>query len=197
MIGADEITGVVLAGGNSIRMGQDKALLMLNGKPLIQHVAEALQAVFVEVIVSANTADYDFLGLPVIGDVYPECGPLGGIHSVLGSLKTPYIFTAPCDTPLLTPTTVETLLAGAVPDLITIASTADRLQPLVGVYPVGCHSGLDEFLACGQRKVMDFLAAKPYHTVRLDAWAERLENINEVDQYRGLIRWIRPGSRKR
>ena len=169
-------------------MGQDKALLMLNGKPFIQHVAEALHVVFAEVIVSADTAVYDFLGLPVARDVYPECGPLGGIHAALGSVKTPYIFTAPCDTPLLTPTIVETLLAGAVPDLITIASTADRLQPLVGVYPVGCHSGLDEFLARGQRKVHDFLATAPYRTVRLDTWAERLENINEVDQYRGLIR---------
>ena len=188
MIGGGEVTGVVLAGGKSIRMREDKALLMLNEKSLIQHVAEALQAVFAEVIVSANKADYDFLGLPVARDVYPECGSLGGIHAALGSAKTPYIFTAPCDTPLLIPAIVETLLAEAVSDLITIASTADRLQPLVGVYPMGCRSDLDEFLACGQRRVKDFLAASPYRAVRLDAWAERLENINEVDQYRELVR---------
>jgi molybdenum cofactor guanylyltransferase len=188
MIRADEITGVVLAGGKSTRMGQDKALLMLNGKHFIRHVAEVLQAVFPEVIVSSNTAVYDFLALPVARDVYPECGPLGGIHAALGSVKTPYIFTAPCDTPLLIPAIVERLLAEAMPDLITIASTADRFQPLVGVYPKGCRSAMSDFLVSGERKVKDFLDTATYRTVRLEAWAERLQNINEVDQYRGLMR---------
>ena len=187
MIEAKCVTGVVLAGGKSTRMGQDKALLMLNGKSFILHIAEALQTLFEEVIVSANTRDYDFLGLPVVKDVYKICGPLGGIHAALGSVKTPYIFIAPCDTPLLVPAMVEMLLTEAKPDVITLASTVDRLQPLVGVYPVSCHSGLDEFLASGQRKVKDFLAAIPYRPVGLDAWAERLLNINEVGQYRGQM----------
>jgi molybdenum cofactor guanylyltransferase len=190
MVGADEVTGVVLAGGKSKRMGQDKALLMLNGKPLIQHVAQALQAVFAEVIVSANSTVYNFLDLPVARDVYPDYGPLGGIHAALGSVKTPYIFVAPCDTPLLVPAIVEKLLAGAAPDLITIASTADRLQPSVGVYPVGCHSDLDELLASGQRKVKDFFATVAYCTVCHDAWGEKLKNINEAGQYRELMRHV-------
>lgn len=188
MIRADEITGVVLAGGKSTRMGQDKALLMLNGKPFIQHIAEALRTVFEEVIVSANTTEHDFLGLSVVKDVYENCGPLGGIHAALGSVKTPYVFTVPCDTPLLVPAMVETLLAEAMPDLITIASTADRFQPLVGVYPKGCRSAMSDFLVSGQRKVKDFLDTATYRTVRLEAWAERLQNINEAGQYRGLMR---------
>jgi len=187
MIRAEKITGVVLAGGRSTRMGWDKALLKLNGKPLIQHVAEALHAVFDDVIVSANRADYDFLGLPMVRDVYDNCGPLGGIHAALESARTPYIFTAPCDTPLLNSIIIETILADAGPDRIAIGSTAERLQPLVGVYPVSCRSGLDEYLASGQRKVKNFLVTTPYRPVRLDAWVERLKNINEVGQYRGLI----------
>ncbi len=188
MIPAYEITGVVLAGGKSTRMGTDKALLALNGKPFIQHVAEAFQGVFTDVVISANTTEYEFLGLPVIGDVYPDCGPLGGIHAALGLVRTPHIFTAPCDVPFLNSTTFETLLQEAEPGVIAVASAGVQLQPLVGVYPADCRSALETFLMSGGRKVSDFLATVGYRTVSRDAWADTLGNINEVGQYRELTR---------
>lgn len=187
MIPAHEITGVILAGGKSRRMGTDKALLALNGKPFIQHVAEAFQSVFTDVVISANTTEYEFLGLPVIGDVYTNCGPLGGIHAALGLVRTPHIFTAPCDVPFLHSTTFETLLQEAEPGVIAVASAGGQLHPLVGVYPAGCRSALETFLVAGGRRVSDFLATMGFRTVRRDGWAETLGNINEVGQYRGLM----------
>lgn len=187
MIPAGEVTGVVLAGGMSTRMGRDKALLMLEGKPFIQHITEALQAVFPEVLISANTSAYDFPGLPIVHDIHLNCGPLGGIHAALAGAKTKHIFVAPCDTPRLLPAIIVTLLAGAEPHMVTVASTTDRLQPLVGIYPVECRAALDEFLASGQRKVGDFLKSVPHHIVRIDDQQNALENINNLDGYERLL----------
>lgn len=187
MIRVEEIAGVVLAGGNSTRMGQDKALLMMNGSPFIQRITQTLLALFDEVIISANTADYSFLGLPVVRDIYENCGPLGGVHAALGSVKTPYCFTTPCDTPRLNPGLVKTLLAEAQSGVITLASTVDRLQPLVGLYPVTCRQELEEFLDSGRKTVRDFIVSMPHHYVQLDYWAEDLENINDLSQLQRLI----------
>ena len=78
------ITGVLLAGGKSSRMATVKALLKLNGRPLVAHVASTLQAVFDRVILVANDAPaYEFLGLETFGDLYQDCGPLGGLQSAL------------------------------------------------------------------------------------------------------------------
>jgi molybdenum cofactor guanylyltransferase len=187
MIPAGEVTGVVLAGGMSTRMGRDKALLMLEGKPFIQHVAEALQEVFPEVLISANTSAYDFLGLPIVNDLHRDCGPLGGMHAALAAVKSPYIFVAPCDIPRLHPAIIATLLSGGKWHMVAIASTVDGLQPMVGIYPAACHGALDAFLASGQRRVRDFLKSVPCFHVRVECRDSRLDNINSVDLYRRLL----------
>ena len=79
------VSGVILAGGRSRRMGgSPKALLPFGGRPLIEHIAETLRSVLPDCLVVTNTPElYALLGLPMVGDVFPEGGSLGGIYSGL------------------------------------------------------------------------------------------------------------------
>ena len=94
------ITGFILAGGRSTRMGQDKALLHLAGRPLIQHAVTKLQRICAYVrILTANPALAHYA--PTIADIHPGCGPIGGIHAALTSTATDWNLILPVDMPFL------------------------------------------------------------------------------------------------
>ena len=97
-----DITGVILAGGKSSRFGSNKALAIVDGKPLIQHVADLISSLFAECLLVTNTpAEYEFLSLPMTHDRYRDSGPLAGIHAALLKIRTPRAFVVACDMPNL------------------------------------------------------------------------------------------------
>jgi len=107
-----EAAGCVLAGGKSRRMGEDKALLIYNGKTLIAHALEQFSG-FSEVFISAAEPDnYVFTGARVIPDVLKGIGPLGGFISSLKAAGSDYVCFRPVDAPLF-PAEIHSLLAGA------------------------------------------------------------------------------------
>lgn len=116
------ISGIVLAGGKSRRMGRDKAFLDFGGMPLIARVIERVRRVCTEVIIVANDVDaYAHLGARVVKDVYPGKGSLGGIYSGLLAAREEHALVVACDLPFLN----ETLLRY----LIALASQADVVIP--------------------------------------------------------------------
>jgi hypothetical protein len=87
------ITGVILAGGRSSRFGSNKALAMVDGKPLIRHVADLMSSLFAECLLVTNTpVEYRFLSLPMTSDHYRDSGPLAGIHAALLQINTDRAF---------------------------------------------------------------------------------------------------------
>jgi molybdopterin-guanine dinucleotide biosynthesis protein A len=116
------VSALVLAGGQSRRMGRDKALLDFNGAPLITRVIARVRQVCAEVIIVANDAStYTQFGLSVIGDIYPGKGSLGGIFSGLQAVHAEYALAVACDMPFLS----EVLLRY----LISLAPQADVVIP--------------------------------------------------------------------
>ena len=105
MIHADQITGLILAGGRAQRMGGiDKGLIPFHGKPLIELAIARLQSQVNSIIINANRniTKYAAYGYPVIMDETPDfSGPLAGFSAGLQVCKTPYLLTSPCDSPLL------------------------------------------------------------------------------------------------
>ena len=97
-----QLSGFVLAGGKSTRMGQDKAAVTLNGLTLLQHALAALREVCGDVAILGKQELYGALG-PVCEDIFPGCGPLGGIHAALSSSKTQFNLIIAVDTPFLSP----------------------------------------------------------------------------------------------
>lgn len=97
------ISGAILAGGNSTRMGQNKALLSIDGKTSIEHVLHSMQNVFAKNILIANIPHlYSSLGIEVYPDLYRGLGPLAGLHAALSYAQTDFVFLTACDLPLLT-----------------------------------------------------------------------------------------------
>jgi molybdopterin-guanine dinucleotide biosynthesis protein A len=139
-------------------MGQDKALLPLNGQPMIQHIAATMQSVVAPVcIVSDRTEPYRFLNLPVIPDLVKDAGPIGGIHAALTTLGAPAVLTAGCDTPFLSTPLFRHLLNAPHTSPALVARADNGLHPLCAVYRREALPLIEQFLRAGRFKLLDLL----------------------------------------
>src|SRR5688500_3411166 len=123
---AMRVTGVIQAGGRSTRMGgEPKALIELGGRRIVERAVAALAPVVDDVLVVTNTPEvYAFLGLPMVGDVFPDHGSLGGIYSGLKAAPGSAAFTVACDMPFLRTDVARLVVARA--------ADADVVIPRVG-----------------------------------------------------------------
>jgi len=160
-----EVAGVILAGGQSRRMGGgDKGLLELAGKPMLAHVICRLSAQVGALVINANGDPQRFaaFGLPVVPDtvggfVGPLAGVLAGMRwSAANAPAARWIVTAAADAPLLPGDLVERL-RGAVagrPRAVALAQSNGELHPVIGLWPVALADDLEHQLAAGVRKVL-------------------------------------------
>jgi molybdopterin-guanine dinucleotide biosynthesis protein A len=131
-----DITGVILAGGQSSRFGSNKALAIWHGKFLIQHVRDTLAAVFNDCLLVTNTPEqYEFLNMPMIKDRYQNMGPLAGIHAALRHTGKPWIFVMGCDMPAVTPEVITFLCDFAKEEFDAVIPWHEKgPEPLCGLY---------------------------------------------------------------
>ena len=155
------ITGVIQAGGKSTRMGgAPKALMELGGLRIVERVVAAIAPVVDDVLVVTNTPDlYAFLGLPMVTDVFPDHGSLGGIYSGLKAASGDAAFTVACDMPFLAPEVVRLVVARAGEADVVIPRTGDRLETLHASYAKPCLPHIEERLRSGQLKIVGFFDA--------------------------------------
>jgi molybdopterin-guanine dinucleotide biosynthesis protein A len=134
------ITGVILAGGECVpKDSPDKSLLMFDGKPFIQHIAETLQNVFEKVIIISDQPDeYRFLNLPVHADIIKDCDPLGAIHSALVNIETEEAFIVSADMPFIREEIIYYILKKENGADITIFNSEGKIQPFCGLYKSSC-----------------------------------------------------------
>jgi len=162
----DDIAGVILAGGRSSRFGSNKALAMLDGKPLIQHVADLMSGLFAEYLLVTNTPEeYKFLSLPMTHDRYRGCGPLAGIHAALLQISEPRAFVVACDMPSLSPELIRYIcnINEQQYDVI-IPWLEGGQEPLFGIYH---KKSLAVIETCLQRKNCQIIRALEDLQVRL------------------------------
>jgi molybdopterin-guanine dinucleotide biosynthesis protein A len=183
------LTGVLLAGGRAERMGgRDKGLLPLAGEPLIAHGIRRLQPQVAELLISANRhlQAYQQFGCRVVGDAGEERfrGPLAGMLAALRVAATPYVLTAPCDSPLLPPDYAARMLA-ALERVRAVASVAygeGCWQPVFALMSVGLRDDLAAWLAAGEGGVGRWLQrhrpARVEFPDRLELW----RNINTPEE---------------
>ena len=130
------ISGVILAGGLSTRFGSNKALAIVNGKPLIQNVADLMSSLFAECLLVTNTPEeYEFLSLPMTSDRYKGSGPLAGIHAALQEVSEPRVFVVACDMPNLSPELISYICRINEQQYDAIIPMLEKGQePLFGIY---------------------------------------------------------------
>lgn len=155
------VTGVVLAGGQSRRMGRNKAFLPWGEATLLEHVLRTLRPLMDELLVVVNDAGpFQGLRARVVEDLVPGAHALGGLYTGLRAASHPLCFVCGCDTPFLNPAVIRFLLRQADGYEAVIPKTSDGLQPLHAVYRASIATSLEE----------------PLHLQRweLSKWAERL-----------------------
>jgi molybdopterin-guanine dinucleotide biosynthesis protein A len=151
-------SAVILAGGKSRRMGQDKAWLEVEGQPLIRRQIELARSVgAAEVFVSGRTdCDYSALGCPVLRDEFTDAGPLAGIERALYTTASPLLLVLPVDLPRLTTLVLRDLLSHCTPQAGAIPRIKEQIEPLVALYPRAAHKLAVARLSDGKNAVRDF-----------------------------------------
>lgn len=196
MMDRQDVTGLILAGGRGSRMGGvDKGLQPFRGTPLAMHTLLRLAPQTGHLLVNANRnlAAYESFGVPVVTDAVSDFpGPLAGMLAGLQQCETPYMVTAPCDSPLL-PTDLVARLGAALMEQeaeIAMAVTQEpdgRTQghPVFMLMQVAVLPSLAQFLAEGERKIAAWTDRHATARVLFDD-AGAFSNINTLDELRAL-----------
>jgi molybdopterin-guanine dinucleotide biosynthesis protein A len=191
------VAGLILAGGESSRMGVDKGLLEIAGVPMIVRAARLVESVTGAPAVVVGTPEkYRGLGLRTIADDWPGCGPLGGIATALRASDAEWNLIVACDLPYLTREWLEYLLQRgrdsaeeAVVAMNLTAANKRGAEPLCAMYHKGCAPSIRRALERGVRKVTDGLAELRVEMMEPAKWKDfdsdglLFKNVNTPADY--------------
>lgn len=188
MITKNNITGIILSGGKSSRMGSDKGFISFNGKPFIQHVIEALEPLVSEIIIVSNHSDYDAFNLRRIEDIITDAGPVSGISSGLKASKTIYNLVLSCDIPLIKSDVLQLIInqASEHADIIQVESHG-KTMPLVGLYKTSCAETFIKLLNNDERRLRYAVNQCRVKTIALPSeLADCVMNVNTPEELKQL-----------
>jgi molybdopterin-guanine dinucleotide biosynthesis protein A len=184
------VTAVILAGGQSSRMGSNKALLPYRGGRFIESIHRQLAGLFEELLLVTDTPEqYAFLGCRMVPDLFPGMGALAGLHAGLHASRTPHIFAVACDMPYLNDDLIRALLARRHQADVVIPESGQGLEPLHAVYGRDCLPAMEMMLRSGRRRIISFFPAVRVHTFTSDHVAtidrdySSFSNINTPADY--------------
>lgn len=149
-----DLAAFILAGGKSTRMGTDKAFVVLNGRTLLSHMLEVARSITPNVRIVGNPATFAPFA-PVVDDIFPGCGPLGGIHAALRSSQTELNVVLAVDTPFVSFAMLQFLIARAQNSaaIVTAPRTGQGWQPLCGIYRREFADAAESALREGRYKI--------------------------------------------
>lgn len=154
-----EISVAILAGGQSRRMGQDKAFLPVGGRPVIELVLDKVGGLSDDLLIVTNTPDkYRHLGHRMVGDVYPDKGALGGIYTAITWARYAHCLTVACDMPFLNAALLRHMMTLTPGFDVVIPRIKDFPETMHAVYGRQCLEPIRERLLAGQLKIIGFFA---------------------------------------
>jgi molybdenum cofactor guanylyltransferase len=196
------IAGFVLAGGQSSRMGREKALLEIAGRPLIVRTARLVERAAGSVTVVGQTAGIRALGLASVPDDWPGIGPLGGIATALRVSRAPWSLVVACDLPYLTEAWLGYLVSRALAsdaDAV-IAMNAGGAEPLCAAYRESAEPAIRSAVSLGNWKVRSMLenlrgeVIEPEEWKRFDSDGYLFKNMNSPEDYEDARQRLGPGA---
>jgi molybdenum cofactor guanylyltransferase len=193
-VGVDDVTAFILAGGRSSRMGSDKALLVVGSQTLLERAVHTAAAVANTVFIAGPRDRYAQYG-DVVEDVFPDCGPLGGIHAALCITKTELNLMLAVDTPSVGPDFLAWLLqrARAGSELVVVPEALGGLQPLAAVYHRSVLDVAEQALRRGDYKIGHLFSLAPTRyisetEIRAAGFSPMLfRNVNTLEEYEDLV----------
>ncbi len=152
----EDCTALILAGGDSRRMGQDKAALVLGGKTLLENIIATMQQLFPKVIVSVRQPRAG-IDVPQVSDFQRAGGPLVGLISGLKKAETHWVFAVACDMPFVTQAVVSRLAIYRSGHQAVVPLVGGYPQPLAAFYAVSCMDAMQASLNEGDKSLLGML----------------------------------------
>jgi len=186
------MTGAILAGGKSERMGTNKALIDIGGVTILEKEVALLKRVFGEVYIVANEGPlYERFSVRVFSDIFKDAGSIGGIYTALFHSPTEHVFIAACDMPFLNEDAVRLISSIRGYDAV-MPDIGGRLHPLHALYSRRCMKTVEEAIRGGKLKISDLLRSlsvkrlsrEDFKNIPIDS---SVENINTMEDLQRVI----------
>lgn len=151
------LTGIILSGGKSTRMGENKALIKVDGIPIINRIHNLFRKLFQEIMIVTDQKEiFSHLDATFYEDLLPNCGVLGGLYTGLFFSSFKYSFCVACDMPFLRESVIEYLIKNIQGQDGIVPKTNDGLQPLHAIYSKSCLEPIKFIIDQGNYKIIDF-----------------------------------------
>ncbi|MEK7241425.1 MAG: molybdenum cofactor guanylyltransferase [Planctomycetota bacterium] len=199
-----KMSAVILAGGKSSRMGQDKAFLKIGNRTIVEYQLQRLNPLFEELLLSTNLPEkFAHLGLETVQDFIPDRGPLVGIYSSLLKARYSHLFAIACDMPFISPGLITYMKEDCKDYDVTVPETERGLEPLHAIYSKTCLPAMKEYvgkkdgkepaLSGAKGRVIEFFPQVKVRVVtkeeisRIPGGNEAFLNFNTMEEYRKQV----------
>ncbi len=199
-----EVSGVLLAGGKSRRMGEDKRHLLVGEQTLLERGLAVLHSTFQDalVVIAQDSPPLD-IEAHVVRDLVPDCGSLGGLYTGLMQAATPYIFVVACDMPFLDPAVIAQFTNRRTDVDIVMAKLASRIHPMHALYSKRCLPVVERMIQARQLKIQEMVSDRSLHVCyvteddlrTIDPSGRSFQNVNtpaDLDVARSLLAQLPP-----
>ena len=190
------LTGIVLAGGASQRMGRNKAFLELGGRALIEIVIERMAQVCAEVLVVAGDAQpYAHLGVPVVEDRFRGVGVLGGLHAGIEAATHELTIAVGCDMPFLNPDLLRAFASWATGFDVVVLRQGENVEPLHAAYRRSCIPAVESAIRANRRRIISFFPqvrvryVTPEDVLPFEPDLRSFRNVNTPADWEAMVEW--------
>ncbi len=172
-----QITGIILAGGKSTRMGIDKTLLQLNGQTLLGRSIELIQPFCDSLLISSNNPAHKKLGLKTIPDEIYDCGPIGGIYSCLKQSETDWNFVISVDSVFVEPEFVHFLISEIEDFDAVVPIHSKGKEPLIALYHKNSLAEIEKMIQYGNFKMHNLLNFLNIKWIDSQNWVDKYPKL--------------------
>jgi len=188
------ITGIILSGGKSKRMGENKAFIEIDGIPIIYRIYNIFKRLFNEIILVTDRKElFSNLDVKIYNDLIPNRGVLGGLYTGLFFSSFSYSFCVACDMPFLKESVIQYLIKNIYDYDVIVPKTKDGLQPLHAIYSKNCIEPIKNILDQKKYRIIDFYPMIKMKIINenefshLDPMEKSFFNLNTPEELRLII----------
>ncbi|MBK6967439.1 MAG: molybdenum cofactor guanylyltransferase [Bacteroidales bacterium] len=189
MTTVSSVTGIVLAGGKSLRMGTDKGLMSFRGKPLVQYSIDLLGLFCDRILISSNNQAYSAFGYEIVPDQMEGAGPMAGISACLSNSKTEFNLVLSCDMPLADRVIFQTLIDLSVGySFVVPVDSFGRIEPLCAIYKTDSLKIMQKLLASQSYRMTELFRYAPARMVAPEEYplpynGKWFMNVNTISDF--------------